>query len=122
MEAVTDIGGADEDDEARVAVVLDLGKLRRAALLQHLPLRPAPPPGLHHQRAPRRLPPRRRPEDEAPGHVDGRQLPDARRPLRRRRSQRHAAHHLHVCCHAAWRCASLDGAGEDKASVFVVRS
>ena len=37
LELVTDIGGADEDDESRVAVVLDFRQLRHAPLLLHLP-------------------------------------------------------------------------------------
>jgi hypothetical protein len=94
--AGTNIRGPDEDDEARVSVVLDLGQLRRAALLELLALRPAPPAAsLHHQRAPRRLPPRRRPDKR----VDGRELSDARR----RRPQRHAGHHLHGDA-SAWHC------------------
>ena len=74
LELATDIGGADEDDESRVAVVLDFRQLRHAPLLLHLPFRPAPPPGLHYQRAPRRqqLAPRRcGPESEASAYIDG---------------------------------------------------
>jgi hypothetical protein len=87
-----DIRGPDEDDEARVSVVLDLGQLELPTLQELLALRPAPPAASlhhHHQRAPRRLPPRRRPDKE----VDGRELSDARR----RRPQWHAGHHLHGC-------------------------
>jgi hypothetical protein len=55
VEHGADIGGTDEDDEAWVAVVLDLGELRHTLLLLGLPVRPAPSPAsLHHQRAPRR--------------------------------------------------------------------
>jgi hypothetical protein len=114
LELVTDIGGADEDDESRVAVVLDFRQLRRAALLLHLPLRPAPAaPGLHDQRAPRRLAPRGPAEKEASAYVDGWQgSPDTRR--RWRRPQRHAAHHLHgcgvpLCCLARRALAALHG-------------
>lgn len=91
------IGGADEDDEAGVAVVLDLGELRHAPLLLGLPVRPAPAPaGLHHQRAPRwprggpcQLQP---PRQEGPrAGLPGRQVPEPRRP------QRYPSHHLHGC-------------------------
>jgi hypothetical protein len=92
-----DIGGADEDDEAWVTVVLDLGELRHALLLLGLPVRPAPAPaGFDYQSAPRRsddspcqLQPTR--QEATSAGVPRRQVPEPRRP------QRYAAHHLHGC-------------------------